>query len=357
MTSLKKPDKERLIAALTGEIPDRVPNWEVAIEAEVVKEILGRDAGSTLAGSRGASDEVYFQPPMNPFDYIEICKKVGQDVIGFEALWTPLKYEDENGDIHIVTDGRITSFDELDKVIKPNWEMDYKPRKKYFDEYKEATAETNIGFFIVTGAIFQCSYQFLCEFNQFLTMMHSNLEFVEALMDECVKYYQKIIELAIDAGATFICIGDDIAFKSGTFISPEMLKEVWLPRINKLIKPIKEAGIPVMFHSCGNITDIMDDIIMDMNIDCLNPIEPYSNDIFKFKEKYGDEITLSGNIDIAGPLAFGSEEEVKEEVKEHLERLMPGGRYILSTNHSIMNDIPYENYMAMLEVLFDHGIY
>ena len=66
---------------------------------------------------------------------------------------------------------------------------------------------------------------------------------------------------------------------------------------------------------------------------------------------------LSGNIDIAGPLAFGSRAETRAEVEEHLEKLMPGGRYILSTNHSIMDGLKYENYLEMLDTLFECGIY
>ena len=52
LEQLRKPDKERTLAALRGEIPDRVPHFEVAIEEAVTKAILGRDVGSTLAAAR-----------------------------------------------------------------------------------------------------------------------------------------------------------------------------------------------------------------------------------------------------------------------------------------------------------------
>ena len=55
--SIKNPNKERILAALKGEIPDRVPNFEACIEGDAVKRILKKDAGSTVAASRGASDE------------------------------------------------------------------------------------------------------------------------------------------------------------------------------------------------------------------------------------------------------------------------------------------------------------
>lgn len=358
MSDIRKPNKERLLMTFRGEIPDRVPHFEIAIEDEIVEAILGRKAGSTLAGSRGASDEVLFSPPMDPKDYIEICNFNGQDVIGFEALWVPLKYKDENGKIHAIIDGRIKCEEDLKDVILPDWETDFAPRKKYFDEYREAVKGTDIGTFVLTGPIFQSCYQFLCGFSDFFCMLYSDRKFAEKMLDICVDYYLQIIDLAIEAKVSFMYLCDDIAYKSGTFVNPVLFKEIWLPCMNKLIKRARDGGLPIMFHSCGRVTDIFDDIIMEMDIDCINPIEPYSNDIFEIKRKYGDKITIAGNVDIAGPLAFGTPEEVRKVCKEYyMERLKVGGRYVYCTNHSIMNGIPIENYKAMLDVLFEYGVY
>ena len=80
-------------------------------------------------------------------------------------------------------------------------------------------------------------------------------------------------------------------------------------------------------------------------------------DIYDVKARYGDRLTLSGNIDIAGPLAFGTTEEVRKDVRTHLERLMPGDRYILSTNHSVMDEVKLENYRAMIETCLELDVY
>jgi hypothetical protein len=355
--SLKKPNKDRTRAALLGQDHDRVPHFEVAIEDQVVKEILGRDAGSTLAASRGSSDDAFFAPPMDPKDYIDIVNYTGQDVIGFESLWMPMKYQDDKGDLHIINDGRIKNLEDLDKAVQPTWELDLAPRRKYFDMYKEAIKGTDIGLFYLTGAFFQSSYEFLGGFEDFFIALYTDREFAEALMDKCVDFYLKIIDIALDSGLTFLFLADDVAYKQGTFVEPSFFKELWLPRMQKLVKPAKDAGVPVMFHSCGNVTSIFGDILMELGVDCINPIEPYSNDIYDIKKKYGDKISLSGNIDIAGPLALGSPEEVDAEVKEHLEKLMVGGRYVLSTNHSIMNGVPLKNYDAMLNAMYKYGVY
>ncbi|MFW5769793.1 MAG: uroporphyrinogen decarboxylase family protein [Spirochaetota bacterium] len=355
--SLRKPDVNRLLAVMRGEIPDRVPIFEILIEPRNVKALLGKDVGSTMAASRGATDTVGVAPPMDPADFMEICNKVSMDAMTIEALWTPLKYRDDKGDIHVVTDGRIKDWESLEKAIRPDWETDLKPRRDIVRNYVKAAQGTGIGVNLCFGAFFQACYFFLCEFNTFLLKVYEDREFVETLMDICVDYYIQLAEMGIEEGIDFLFFADDIAFKTGTFMEPELFKELWLPRAKRLLQPAKDAGIPVMFHSCGNLTDIMDNIVMEMGIDVLNPIEPYSMDIFDIKDRYGDKLTLSGNIDIAGPLAFGTPEDAAKEVREKVEYLKKGGRYILSTNHSIMDDIPPENYRAMIETGLEHGVY
>ena len=354
---LLKPDVNRLLTAMTGGIPDRVPLYEILIEAKNVKALLGKDIGTTMAASRGSSDSVFYSPPMDSKDFLEICYKTHQDAMTLEAIWAPLKYKDDKGDLHIVNDGRIKDWEALEKVVLPTSELDLEPRRKVIRDYVKTAKGTGVGVGFVFGAVFQCCYYFLCEFNEFLLKFYEDRKFVETLMDLCVDYYVQIEQIAIEEGVDFIFFADDIAFKSGTFVEPEMFKSVWMPRAKRMLQPAKDAGLPIMFHSCGNVTHVMDNIIMEMGINCLNPIEPYSMDIYDIKKRYGDRLALSGNIDIAGPLAFGTPAEVKVEVMEHLEKLMPGGGYIMSTNHSVMDDIPPLNYQTMIDVCLEHGVY
>jgi hypothetical protein len=354
---LSKPNIERLITTMKGGIADRVPFYEILLEGRNVEALLGRDVGTTMAASRGATADALYNPPMEAEDFAEICQLTGMDCMTLESLWTPLKYRDDKGVLHNINDSRINGWDELEKCIKPSWELDFKPRRDVIRKYVKVARENNLGVAYCMGAIFQTSYFFLCDFNEFLLKFHTDRKFVETLLDICTEYYLEISRIAIEEGIDVLFMADDIAFKSGTFVQPDSFKELWLPRAKKMIQLGRDAGIPVMFHSCGNLTDIMDDIIMELEVDVLNPIEPYSMDIYDIKARYGEKLTLSGNIDIAGPLAFGSPEEVREEVRRHMEKLKPGGRYIMSTNHSVMDDIPPENFRAMLDAGLEFGVY
>ena len=179
---------------------------------------------------------------------------------------------------------------------------------------------------------------------------------IEACLDKVTEYHIKVVEMAVEAGLDMLYFADDVAYKSGTFINPVMFKELWLPRAKKIIAPAKQAGLPIMFHSCGNVTDIIP-IFIELGVDCINPIEPYSMDIRQIKKQYGSTVAISGNVDIAGPLAFGTPDETYEDCKQLILDMKPGGRYIYTTCHSVTNDIPPDNYAAMRRAQRDHGVY
>lgn len=356
--NLWKPNKERILATLHGEIPDRVPYFESLIEDRIVTHILGRNVGSSMAASRGASDnDTSILPPMDPNDYLELIEYTGQDSILMESLWVPMKRKEKDGSLHSITGGFVNSWDDLEKVILPTMKDDILPRKEYLDAYIKAGRKNNVAVTFFTAAPFQYLYEYLIGFENFCVMAYENRELLEKCMDLAMDYYLKIVEMAIDSGIDILWIADDVAYKAGTFVSPDMFKDLWLHRIRKLIVMAEQANIPVVFHSCGNLNDIIDSVICEMGISCLHPIEPYSMDIYAIKEKYQDRFCIAGNIDIAGPLAFGTPKEAYAEAEKLVCGLKQGGKYIFASSHSITNDVPPENFDAMLQALKDNGVY
>ena len=111
----------------------------------------------------------------------------------------------------------------------------------------------------------------------------------------------------------------------------------------------------VYFHIDGKVDNMIPDFI-EMGVDVLNPIDPSGDvqDIFDIKRKYGDKITLAGNINIDTVLKDGSPEEVRADVREHMERLRHGGGYIVSSSHNLHELIPLENYYAMRDAVMEY---
>ncbi len=355
--SCDDPSIDRILAAFEHRKTDRVPNFEILIEDNHTSRLLGRTVGHTLGSAKGASEDEYVTPPMEARDYVEICKFIGQDAIGMEALWAPLKTEGDDGKLHIITDGSIHTWEQLDRIIPHSRELDIEPKRRYLREYISACKDTGIGTTIMTAAPIMTPYQFIVGFEEFMIKLITDRDFIEKIISMCMDYYIDIIEMACKEGVSWIYIGDDIGGKGGLLMGPELTRKYAIPCYEQIVNLCRNHGIPVSLHSCGNATDIISDLI-DIGVVMYNPFEPTSGaDIYEVFKKYGDKICFSGNIDIANVLAFGTPDEVEEDVRRHIDFLAQDGGYILTSSHSITNDIPFENFMAMIKAGHRYGRY
>ena len=89
----------------------------------------------------------------------------------------------------------------------------------------------------------------------------------------------------------------------------------------------------------------------------MHPIQPNCNDIYAYKKEYGSDLCLIGNIDLAGVLTFGTPAEVRKDTIKHIDALAPGGGYVVASSHSVTDDVPPENYQAMIQAAWEQGRY
>ncbi|MCL4417934.1 MAG: hypothetical protein M1365_14820 [Actinobacteria bacterium] len=356
-----EPDIKRLIAAFKREPVDRVPNFEVLYEDQHVEKFLGRYAGNTLAfggdPAKGVVDPDIVRP-MFPNDFIDLCEIIGQDAMVFDAgIWTPFKRKDENGKLVPVSDRSIKTRRDFESLILDS-ERQINDAVKYVKEYKDTLAKrkSKIGVGCIYGCISQTPYEFMVGMNDFMMMVYEDRQLVEDMLEVSTQHFVKMTKALIEARVDFVWPADDVAFKTGLFIPPKIMKEIWVPRMARIMEPAVNAGIPVMFHSDGKIDDIVEDLI-DMGLGCLNPMDPYGVDYRQYKNKYGSRLCLSGNVDIEFPLSKGTPGDVDKDVKEHMDVLKPGYGYVATCSHSIVNYIPHENVIAYLNAIHKYGIY
>jgi Uroporphyrinogen decarboxylase (URO-D) len=355
--SCDTPNVDRLLAAFEHRKTDRVPNFEILIEDKHTSRLLGHTAGHTLGSAKGASEDEYVTPPMAAEDYIQICRLIGQDAVGMEALWAPLKRRGEDGKLHIITDGTIHAWKELDGVIPHSRELDIEPKRRHLRAYVEACKGTGIGTTIMTCAPIMTPYQFIVGFEDFMMKVLTDRDFVDKVVSMCMDYYLDIVRMACEEGVSFVYLADDIGQKGSLIMGPELSRKLAIPCYARIVQECAHYKVPVAMHSCGNAVDIIPDLI-EIGIVMYNPVEPTSGaDIYEVHRKYGDRICFSGNLDIAGVFRFGSPEEVAEDVRLHVDSLAQDGAYILTSSHSVTNDTPYENFLAMIAAGHRYGQY
>lgn len=123
-----------------------------------------------------------------------------------------------------------------------------------------------------------------------------------------------------------------------------------------MIDLVHDAGAFVFHHSDGAIRKIIPDMI-DAGIDILNPIQWRCKGMERevLKRDFGDKVIFHGGMDNQYTLAYGSVEEVRQEVLDNLRILGEGGGYILAPCHNIQAVSPPENIVAMYETCYENG--
>lgn len=180
---------------------------------------------------------------------------------------------------------------------------------------------------------------------------------LDKLFDFCYEYTLRIYE-QIPGEVMITYVAEDFGSQEDLLISPEMIREFFIPRMKRMIDLAHQAGAFVFFHSDGAIRKIIPDMIK-AGIDVLDPVQWRCKgmDREELKREFGDKIVFHGAVDNQYTLAFGTVEEVREEVIYNIRVLGEGGGYILAPCHNIQPISPPENIVAMYETGYEYGWY
>ena len=155
-----------------------------------------------------------------------------------------------------------------------------------------------------------------------------------------------------------LALGEDLGTQIGPMISLDLFRSVFRPRIQRFVDLARRYSIPTMIHCCGSSSWAFSDFI-DMGIDVVDTLQPEAKDMSPahLKETYGEGLAFHGCISTAGPVATGTVDEAKEDVRSTLRIMMPGGGYALSPTHQLQDNSPTENVVAMYDAARELGVY
>ena len=181
------------------------------------------------------------------------------------------------------------------------------------------------------------------------------------LIDIRTEINLEIIRRTLEAGngaIDLLWIGEDLGTQRGPTISLAMFRKHIRPRMARFVDLAKQFNVPTMIHSCGSSSWAFDDFI-DMGIRAVDTLQPEAADMAPayLKHRYGDRLAFHGMISTAGPLAYGSVDDVVKDVRQTLDIMMPGGGYALAPTHAIQDNSPTENVVAMYEAARQFGNY
>jgi uroporphyrinogen decarboxylase len=195
-----------------------------------------------------------------------------------------------------------------------------------------------------------------------------NPEFVDTLFGYLVDIAVGLIETGLKACGPYIQIlrlaGDDMGGQRNTLFKPEMFRQMIKPHFARLYGEARRMldeinpEIQIMGHTDGDVYPIIPDYI-EVGLNILNPVQPYvaEMDHDRLKREFGGKLSFHGGIDLQRVMPFGTVEEVTAEAIKVMRVLGGSGGYILSPTHYLLADVPPENILALRDAVLTYGHY
>jgi uroporphyrinogen decarboxylase len=344
-----RPDYRRFVDTTWRREPDRVPIAEIGVDRPMKEKLLGkpvRDVKTDVEFWHQAGyDYIYLRPDYEFPHTIPPATSTGRPQYDV-CLENAPKSES------LVGPGVITRREDLDAYPWPDPEND-----DYYRPLREAIGCLPPGMGLVSGVggIFTRTWMLL-GLEQFCFALAEQPDLIAEIFRRAGEIQCAVLrKLLREAQVVAVWYGDDLAYTESTMVSPRVFRQYLFPWMEELAGIAHSAGLPFLFHSDGKLWDVIPDLIA-LGVNALHPIEPKAMDINLVKAKYGDKLALIGNIDM-NLLTLGTPEEVRDQVRQRIKDLAPGGGYAVGANPGISYYVRPENYAAMREAVFEFGKY
>lgn len=331
--------RERELAAIRHEVPDRIPVDVICIEIQEqlakhlgvepteVYDALGIDGRLVAPGYTGAQR-------LGPCGQLLDPWGAGAWLDYGRAHWYPL--------------ARVDTVAEVEGHLWPDPDD--------FDYAGAAAAATAVGDrYAVRGPYWLplfCRVCGLMGMEEAMVAMVTRPAVFEAVLEgvfgATYEYCRRLLDACGDAMPIF-CLGDDFATQRGMMISPESWRRFLKPRFAELFAVGRSRGKFVWFHSCGDISAILPDLI-EIGVDVWETVQLHALPMSaqELKREYGRDLTFFGGINTQN-LPHSSPAEVADEVRRRIEQLGAGGGYICGPDHHLKPDVGAPVAVALFE--------
>jgi uroporphyrinogen decarboxylase len=181
---------------------------------------------------------------------------------------------------------------------------------------------------------------------------------IERYMEATTAGVMPILRAQLDMGVDGILGAQDWCYGGGPLFSPSMFRRFMVPHLKRIVDECHRYGKLFIKHLDGNTTVHLDSLVYEAGIDGLHSIEPPAHmDIGWVKKKYGNRITLLGNLDCANLLTFGSKEDIIEQVKEIIKTASPGGGHVFSSSNCIHSGVSPDTFRTVIKAVREFGHY
>lgn len=184
-------------------------------------------------------------------------------------------------------------------------------------------------------------------------------DIAEAIFQHLFEYHYHVNRTMLeraDGAADIIYLAEDLGSQESLLMSREMIAHYILPNLKRMAEMARGFGCHIFYHSDGAIRPVIRDLIDVVGVEMLNPIQWRCAGMERggLVRDFGGELVFHGAVDNQQTLAFGSADDVRDEVLENI-RIFSGSRWVCAPCHNIQPVSPTENIVAMYETIHEHG--
>jgi uroporphyrinogen decarboxylase len=344
--------RERWLALFAGEKPDRVPTdyWATA---EVTKRLL--------EDLRCAdTDALYERLHIDGLDAIGAPRTVHHFPGDDQADIWGVRYRTVNygsGTYSEVANHPLADMTRVEQVDEYPWPS---PDDHDWDAFRGKVANITGRRAVRCGGyepfLLYCSMRGM---EQAMMDLLVETELAEAILarifDYCYRVNQRMFEIA-DGRIDLTYVAEDLGSQHGLLMGLDQIRRYFLPNQKRMADLARAHGIHVFYHTDGAAREVIPDLIEVTGIEVLNPIQWRCPGMERegLVRDFGDKLIFHGAVDNQQTLAFGTVQDVRDEVLDNL-RIFAPARWICAPCHNIQAVSPTENIVAMYETIHEHG--
>jgi uroporphyrinogen decarboxylase len=347
--------RERFLKALSHEEPDRVP-----IHDTLWPHTLARWRAEGFPADQ--SPEQYFGWEMAA-QGPDISLQLPDQVL--EETDAGLIHRDSLGATHRVFKDHEATPQLLDyTVTSPETWEEYKPRLAWNDsrvDWEQGLAGNRAlrasGLFVAYFGHFGYDWlQRMVGPERMLTAMLDDpgwvCDMAGALADLVIRGCQEMLARGFEFDGVFIA--NDMGYRNGALFSPAVYRRCELPAASRLCDYFRSVGLPVILHSCGNVSELIP-LLIEAGFACLQPLEVKAGmDVVALKRRYGERLAFMGGVDVR---KMSDPAAIEEEIATKLSAAKVGGGYIYHSDHSIPSSVSFEDYRRVMALVRRYGAY
>jgi uroporphyrinogen decarboxylase len=190
---------------------------------------------------------------------------------------------------------------------------------------------------------------------ELIYLFHDEPDLVEDMMDQVLHLSLTMAKRVLkDLRIDCVRFWEDMAYRSGPLISPDMFRKFMLPRYRVITDYLRSEGIEILHvDSDGDATELIP-LWLEVGVNFPWPLEVAAGmDAIALRKKYGRDLILSGNIDKRAFLE--GKDSIRNEVMSKVPYLLETGSYFPCLDHAVPPDVKLDDFRYYVNLLRDIG--